>query len=208
MTSRRKRAPPLKGRWHPLCVAAPVFRCRTTGIWSGFLTREIMGQDLCLTIFLAPLAEKLHQLVQVHGQGNWSNISDGLPGRSAMHCRQRWVSQVRAKFQIFVSLLDARGHPPSGGTSTSWSPSRAAIIPFCPRSPGAELCGPVGHIVHGPVCLQTQLKIQYDQPRPTAQVDPSILKTPWTDDEDKKIVVAQSKLGNRFAEIAKILDGR
>ncbi len=40
------------------------------------------------------------------------------------------------------------------------------------------------------------------------QVDPSIVKTPWTEEEDKKIVVIQSKLGNRFAEITKLLEGR
>jgi hypothetical protein len=76
--------------------------------------------------------QKLLQCVSELGATNWSQISEQLHGRSAMHCRQRWVTQV----------------------------------------------------------------------------DPSIVKSPWTEDEDRKIVVAQRKLGNRFAEIAKVLDGR
>lgn len=40
------------------------------------------------------------------------------------------------------------------------------------------------------------------------KVDPALSSKGWTDEEDKKIVAAQSRLGNRFAEIARYLNGR
>ena len=39
-------------------------------------------------------------------------------------------------------------------------------------------------------------------------LDTSVKKTPWTSDEDKILLEAQSKIGNRWCEISKLLDGR
>ena len=36
-------------------------------------------------------------------------------------------------------------------------------------------------------------------------LDPGINKGPWTEAEDKLLIVAQNMLGNRFAEIAKLV---
>jgi hypothetical protein len=39
-------------------------------------------------------------------------------------------------------------------------------------------------------------------------LDPSIRKDPWTPEEDRVICEAHSKIGNRWADISKLLDGR
>lgn len=44
--------------------------------------------------------------------------------------------------------------------------------------------------------------------RYVGKVDPTLRKDKWSEEEDRIIVAAQSKLGNRFAEISKYLVGR
>jgi hypothetical protein len=38
--------------------------------------------------------ERLRQNVETHGLGNWSLISQGLPGRNGKQCRERWMNQL------------------------------------------------------------------------------------------------------------------
>ncbi len=40
------------------------------------------------------------------------------------------------------------------------------------------------------------------------QLDPRLSSNPWTEEEDRKIVAAQSRMGNRWQEMSKRLDGR
>jgi hypothetical protein len=40
------------------------------------------------------------------------------------------------------------------------------------------------------------------------QLDPELKKGGWTDEEDRRIVAAHSKLGNRWHEMAKCIKGR
>jgi hypothetical protein len=66
-------------------------------------------------------------------------------------------------------------------------------------------------IVPAHTCLSTCMKACCASIRDQAhaeQVDPSLKKADWTPEEDKRIVAAQSRIGSRFAQIAKFLEGR
>ena len=39
-------------------------------------------------------------------------------------------------------------------------------------------------------------------------MNPDICKAPWSEEEDRVILRSHGKLGNKWAEIAKILEGR
>ena len=56
---------------------------------------------------------------------------------------------------------------------------------------------------HMPGRLPKQCRARY-----VGKVDPTLRKDKWSDEEDRRIVAAQSRLGNKFVEISKFLVGR
>jgi hypothetical protein len=61
------------------------------------------------------LAATLLRLVQLYGPSNWTQISEHMTGRSGMHCRQRWITQVcirgASAWQTFHTRISTRaGH--------------------------------------------------------------------------------------------------
>jgi len=97
-----------------------------------------------------------------------------------------------------------------GRTSAATWRAAGAILPssLCPRPgthPLLRMWSMPPH--HRCSCFLPRLPKQC-RDRYINKLDPNIRKDAWTDDEDKKIVAAQSKLGNRWAKISKYLDGR
>jgi hypothetical protein len=212
VTPRRKRAraPSQRSLAPSFVLQCLFFRCRTTGIWNGFLTRGFSGARSAPDYFLGaarretPPTRPSARAGQLEQHFGWS------PG-PICHALQATLGVAgEGKIPNF-RIPPGCARPPTFRRHLCelkfWRRGDDYALPPLPPLSGCRTLRPFLDM-SWPNVLQTRLKIQPEQPRPPAQVDPSILKTPWTDDEDRKIVVAQSKLGNRFAEIAKILDGR
>ena len=58
------------------------------------------------------------------------------------------------------------------------------------------------------LCCTTRLSRSFSLSLPRTDLDPVINKGEWTIDEDKKLLEAHVTMGNKWAEIAKVLPGR
>lgn len=128
--------------------------------------------------------EILTRAVLISGEGNWKKIAQSLNDRSHLQCLHRW--------QKVLNPALVKG---------PWKEEEDAKLTELVEKYGPKDWSTIaGHI---PGRIGKQCRERWFN-----HLSPDVRKTNWTPEEDKIIIDAHSKVGNKWTNISKMLDGR
>lgn len=125
----------------------------------------------------------LRESVRIHGEKNWKAIAELVPGRNHAQCLQRWRKVLKPGL--------VKGH---------WSFEEDQVLEFLVTQ-GCNNWGQIAERIPGRTPKQCRERWKN-------HLDPAINKGPYTEDEDAVILAAQERLGNKWSQIAQLLQGR
>ncbi|GLE05545.1 hypothetical protein PINS_up014568 [Pythium insidiosum] len=125
----------------------------------------------------------LRESVRIHGEKNWKAIAELVPGRNHAQCLQRWRKVLKPGL--------VKGH---------WSFEEDQILEYLVTQ-GCNNWGQIAERIPGRTPKQCRERWKN-------HLDPAINKGPYTEAEDKVILDAQARLGNKWSQIAQLLKGR
>lgn len=130
----------------------------------------------------------LREAVKVHGEKNWRVIAKGIPHRTHLQCLQRWKKALRPGL--------VKGH---------WTKEEDEyLLKLMKESQirnGKYNWADIASNIDGRNAKQCR-------ERWNLNLDPSINRSPWTDDEDALLMKLHVSYGGRWSLIAKGLNGR
>jgi len=126
----------------------------------------------------------LSRAVMVSGEGNWKKIAQSLSDRSHLQCLHRW--------QKVLNPALVKG---------PWKEEEDAKLSELVEKYGPKDWSTIASHIPGRIGKQCR-------ERWFNHLSPEVRKTNWTPEEDRIIIEAHSKIGNKWTNISKLLDGR
>ena len=128
--------------------------------------------------------EQLRQAVVTNNAKNWKKIARSLPDRTDVQCLHRWQKVLKP-----------------GLIKGPWTPEEDAKVVELVKMHGQKKWSLIARELKGRLGKQCRER-WYNH------LNPAINKSEWTTAEDQIIMDTHGKLGNKWAEIAKLLNGR